>query len=201
MSKSSIMVFSPARSGSTVLSLILGAHSEITNFGESHWLAKDGDPVSDVRYVYGWDSEPGFVDCAGTCIPEGARGFWVEDGFCDDGSMARVNEFHTFESAVADLLSCGAFAGEEADCTTAPGNACRTDTSWEDPRETYYDPIASGTRGVYACDEICVPSAYEDEWVGDEYCDDGTSPREGWTNVADFSCDAFPDELGDCPVE
>lgn len=41
MSKSSIMVFSPARSGSTVLSLILGAHSEITNFGESHWLAKD----------------------------------------------------------------------------------------------------------------------------------------------------------------
>ena len=41
MNKSSIMVFSPARSGSTVLSLILGAHSEITNFGESHWLAKD----------------------------------------------------------------------------------------------------------------------------------------------------------------
>ena len=41
MVNNSIMVFSPARSGSTVLSLILGAHSKITNFGESHWLAKD----------------------------------------------------------------------------------------------------------------------------------------------------------------
>ena len=41
MEKNNIMIFSPARSGSTVLSLILGAHSRITNFGESHWLAED----------------------------------------------------------------------------------------------------------------------------------------------------------------
>ncbi len=41
MVQNNIMVFSPARSGSTVLSLILGAHSKITNFGESHWLAQD----------------------------------------------------------------------------------------------------------------------------------------------------------------
>jgi len=40
-SKKNVMIFSPARSGSTLVSLILGAHSQITNFGESHWICED----------------------------------------------------------------------------------------------------------------------------------------------------------------
>jgi len=41
MKRKNIMVFGLARSGSTLLSLILGAHSDVTNFGESHKLIKD----------------------------------------------------------------------------------------------------------------------------------------------------------------
>ena len=37
-------------------------------------------------------------------------------------------------------------------------------------------------------------------WVGDGFCDDGELPREDYygseVDVADFSCDAFPDEAG-----
>ena len=41
MNKKNIMIFSPARSGSTLLSMIIGSNSRVTNFGESHWASSE----------------------------------------------------------------------------------------------------------------------------------------------------------------
>jgi len=61
--KKNIMIFSPARSGSTLISLIFGAHSKITNFGESHWASEESMSRSDRTTASEWECRAHGPDC------------------------------------------------------------------------------------------------------------------------------------------
>ena len=53
MPRNNIMVFSLARGGTTLLSLILGANKSVTNFGESHWIFKGSNKVDNSCRAHG----------------------------------------------------------------------------------------------------------------------------------------------------
>ncbi len=62
--KKNIMIFSPARSGSTLISLIFGAHSKITNYGESHWASKESMSRNENTNESDWECRAHGVDCS-----------------------------------------------------------------------------------------------------------------------------------------
>ena len=95
-------------------------------------------------------------------------------------------------------LNCEEWDYDAGDCDPVIGGGCPIVGEWDDEYDPdEYGPYEDGSAGVYDCDEICVPSAYEDDWLDDGHCDDGSTPRDGWTDVANFDCAEF-DEGDDC---
>lgn len=68
------------------------------------------------------------------------------------------------------------------------------DSILSDPRGMLALPAGSSCGAGEALD--CTGACWDETWVGDGYCDDGTVYQ--WGN-ANFYCDAFLDDAGDCP--
>ena len=130
-------------------------------------FAYDGGDCSDSSDDWGGDAGCGvgeIEDCTGTCAWES----WLGDGYCDDGGSLGVD------------FDCAAFAYDEGDCESYDsGSGWSGSDSWG----------CADTGDIEDCNGDCYPSS----WVGDGYCEDGTTSWGG-----DFDCASFSYDGGDC---
>ncbi len=154
-------------------------------------------------------------DCVGACWPE----LWVGDFVCDDGSVQVWGE---------PDFDCELFAFDGGDCVVAPcvvgevldcvglcwpevwvGDGwCDDGTmeAWGDPNFDCVDFSSDAgdcdlaTTGVCPGGEVadCVGVCWPDTWVGDGWCDDGSSWPWG---DPDYACELHVWDAGDCPDE
>lgn len=131
--------------------------------------------------------EAGVLDCAGACVAVD----FVGDGYCDDGVQSAFD------------LACAAHGMDGGDC--AGGAPAEEEPVGEEEPVDAEEPVdeeapvgepgggdtcttAGGEPGTVDCLGGCHPTV----WIGDGYCDDGSS------TAADFACAAFDDDGGDC---
>jgi hypothetical protein len=102
------------------------------------------------------------------CSGQEACGYedWVGDGYCDDGTWGIFYNCDEFNNDEGDCDIIGDDGGDDI------GSTCE-----------FFD-----CSGQEAC-------GYED-WVGDEYCDDGTD--QGWAPILDFNCEEYDFDGGEC---
>ena len=112
-------------------------------------------------------------DCDGACWPTG----WLADDWCDDGTEQPWGSAN---------FQCAAYNWDRGDCRNP--DARPEDRPAEGQGMTEEGCIHGFLRD---CQEVCQPM----EWLGDDDCDDGTNPD--YVN-ADFNCEAFENDAGDC---
>jgi hypothetical protein len=157
-------------------------------------------------------------DCSGSCFP----GYWVGDGWCDDGTMEAWGDPDFDCDAFG--MDGGDCTGTEPTGPCPPGEVedcgliCRPDTwigdGWCDDGQSYpwgdpdfacevhaYDagdceaPTEPSECALAGWVPDCADACWPEVWVGDGFCDDGTSWPWG---DPDFDCAAFADDAGDC---
>ena len=155
-----------------------------------------------------------FFDCNLECLPIDPFLYWLGDAYCDEMIGADLN-CEAFEYDLGDCEDPTASeddgdgtGGETTDGGTtgdgtAGGETSGDETGGDDttdggstddsePEPVIGEACAEGR--VYDCSLTCVFEEFAIDWIGDDYCEDGTA----YDGAYNLYCEEFDFDGGDC---